>query len=277
MSLEDLLEGYRSQLKEVTQEQHSPVLECNLVIKLSRKLLSSFRNQISTSCFIHDSEEIHFFKNVKSVPLCKLIYYSEIKSLETRYPKVGLEQQKKFLKRKMKMLNKFFLEHIEFVNYVQNNHSHFDFIYFVRKNFQESNVSIIKQYYQEPEFSTSHDFLFAKVKAFTKLAGYVENRLSFLLNPKNPPKNFHRKSNLMWTSSKTSLTELIYALHSSGAINSGAIDIKEIAQLAEDFFNVDLGDYYRTFLDLKRRKTSRTKFMKELANSLEKRMNETDE
>lgn len=55
-------------------------------------------------------------------------------------------------------------------------------------------------------------------------------------------------SKLQWTSSKAALTELIYALQCSGAINGGAAELKEIANVTERIFNIDLIDYYRTFI-----------------------------
>lgn len=41
-------------------------------------------------------------------------------------------------------------------------------------------------------------------------------------------------------------------------------------------FNVDLGDFYHTFLELKSRKMNRTKFLDSLKESLIKKMDEQD-
>lgn len=54
--------------------------------------------------------------------------------------------------------------------------------------------------------------------------------------------------------------ELIYALFGTKAINNGQIEIKEIAETFEIMFNIKLGDYCRTFQEIKRRKLSNTKF-----------------
>lgn len=42
----------------------------------------------------------------------------------------------------------------------------------------------------------------------------------------------------------------------------------------QNVLGVDLGDYYRTFISIKSRKKDRTVFLKFLADSLEKRMDE---
>ena len=46
---------------------------------------------------------------------------------------------------------------------------------------------------------------------------------------------------MMWTGSKVALTELIFALHTEGAFNNGAADLKDIAEYFEHIFEIDLG------------------------------------
>lgn len=88
---------------------------------------------------------------------------------------------------------------------------------------------------------------------------------------------FQKQSRLFWTANKTDLIELIYALQSSGAINSGTADIKEVASACEHIFNIDLGDFYRTFLEIKSRKINQTKFIDNIKESLLKRIEDSDE
>jgi len=86
-----------------------------------------------------------------------------------------------------------------------------------------------------------------------------------------------QSSKLFWTGSKTDLIELIYALHNCGAINSGTADIKEMALVFEQMFNIDLGNYYHTFIEIRARKNSKTKFLDRLIDVLTKRFEESDE
>lgn len=81
---------------------------------------------------------------------------------------------------------------------------------------------------------------------------------------------------LHWTESKASLTELVYALYSTGAINNGKAEIGEIALAFEAIFNVDLNNYYRSYMEIKIRKSNRTKFLAQLKEKLIKKMNEDD-
>ena len=82
---------------------------------------------------------------------------------------------------------------------------------------------------------------------------------------------------MIWTGSKVSLTELLYALHSEGVFNNGAVDLKNIAEYFEDIFDIDLGQYRRTFLEIRVRKSERTKFINSLKENLTKRMDNSDD
>ncbi|MCW4451177.1 RteC domain-containing protein [Kaistella sp. BT6-1-3] len=69
----------------------------------------------------------------------------------------------------------------------------------------------------------------------------------------------------------------VYSLHSQGSIDNGNADIKIIAKTFENMFNIDLGDFYHSYLELKGRKINRTKFLDSLRDALIKRMDEQDE
>ncbi len=85
------------------------------------------------------------------------------------------------------------------------------------------------------------------------------------------------ESKLNWTETKIALIELIYAIHSTGAVNRGATDIKVLAEAFEQAFHIDLGDIYRTYIEIRARKKERTKFIDYMKDSLIHRMDETDQ
>jgi alpha-L-fucosidase len=57
---------------------------------------------------------------------------------------------------------------------------------------------------------------------------------------------------------------------------SAVIDIKELVELFEKLFNIDLVEYPRTFIDIRMRKTGQTKFLDNLKQSLLKRIDDAD-
>jgi len=66
-------------------------------------------------------------------------------------------------------------------------------------------------------------------------------------------------------------------LHIQKVFDAGKADIKLIADYFESIFNIDLGDYYHTYLELRMRKTGKTKFLTSLVENLNKKMDEQDE
>jgi hypothetical protein len=86
---------------------------------------------------------------------------------------------------------------------------------------------------------------------------------------------FFPKERLTWTGSKIDLVELIYAWEKAGCFNHGHANIKEIAAYLEVVFNIDLGDYYDIFRDMRNR-VSRTAFLDKLIKFLNDRMDEVD-
>ena len=73
------------------------------------------------------------------------------------------------------------------------------------------------------------------------------------------------------------LRELLYALQSAGLFNNSKIDRKQLANQLEHFFNIDLGNYYRVFQEMRIRKINRTTFLDQLKDRLIQRMDEADE
>jgi hypothetical protein len=78
---------------------------------------------------------------------------------------------------------------------------------------------------------------------------------------------------LSWTASKTDLVELIYALNSSGAIRNGQAEIKKLSNICKELFDIDLGNIYKTFSEIKLREKDNTKFLDQLKLSLVKKIN----
>jgi hypothetical protein len=81
---------------------------------------------------------------------------------------------------------------------------------------------------------------------------------------------------LKWTDSKTGLIELMYALRQKGCFNHGQAEIKEIAEFFEQTLDIDLGNYYRTFQEIRIRKSGRTNFLDQLKTVLIQYMDDVD-
>ncbi|MCR9229338.1 MAG: RteC domain-containing protein, partial [Flavobacteriaceae bacterium] len=239
------------------------------IIALCRTRLWELRDKVTDQVFLDDREEIEFFKCTKQIPMVNLIYYTEVLDFELNCPATDLEALRKLVKAKSKKWNAFFRMHADFIKYMKLRLDHFDAQFFTRKYVEDYFGKYKPSYMLDPRFNTSHDRLWARIQAGQLTMLYMRDRLASTINS-------NETSDLYWTSSKVSLTELVYALYMSGAINHGEADIKQIARAFEHMFNFSLGDCYRTYIEICARKKDRAKFLDELSYRLSQHIEKGD-
>ena len=80
-----------------------------------------------------------------------------------------------------------------------------------------------------------------------------------------------------WTGKVVDLVELLYALDTCDCIDNGEIGVEELADAFSDIFGVEVKNCYNVYMNMKRRKDdSRTYFLDELREKLNKRKVESD-
>lgn len=257
-----------------TNENH--LKKANEGIHLCNRTLSVLKDKVEQHDFENVPDEIEFFKNHKPIPMSYLIYFTEVRSCELRMPKAGTSYKVEFLQKELKKVNKFFYKNADFVHYMEQGYSYLDHQFFTRNQRDNFPFTPMTDYYQFPEFSTSQDMLWSKVKAMYRFIHYIREALKKL--KVNDAEIFEEKRHkvLVWTAPKTALIELIYALYSSGALNHGAADINTITSSFEDFFNVKLDNVYKTYNEIKERKSSKTKFLEELMLNLQQKISKEE-
>ena len=179
-----LIQELDSQLEIIQVENKGIIKLTNLSVFACEQILFKFHKIISSPNFKFQDEEdeIIFFKNIKTIPLEKLIYFLELRSFELLFPKVDEKNQKKYLNKKVKKINLFFKNNLDFLHYVKEDRNDLDNIYFTRAHNQSSQVHN-PFYYRSPEFSTSHDIILSKIKAFEKLLIYLKEKLITIEHP----------------------------------------------------------------------------------------------
>lgn len=249
-------------------------------IKVTQRALEQIRELLLKRKSTSSSDEIYFFKNIKPQVFSKLIYYVKLFSIESKRPRSSNKSQVKYFNKHIDRLQNYFNDNLEFYHYYRRGATFLDNEYFIRG---KANIRLFPDslsFFADDKFSTSHDSTVATILAYDMLIIYLKTEIDKLENNNGMEANynaFQKQSKLFWTGNKTDLIELIYALHSSGVINSGTADIKEVALICEQMFNVNLGDYYRTFLEIRSRKINQTKFIDKLKESLVDKMLESDE
>ncbi|MGV0755387.1 RteC domain-containing protein [Empedobacter brevis] len=238
--------------------------------------ISDLKKNVLDKGFANQEDEIFFFKELKPKIVAKLIYYNTVYRIETRKPHGSKREVKKYLNTELSKLKHFFENNLEFYRYYRTNSTYLDHKYFVRGKYDIK--LILDTYYFESDhsFSTSHDYKVAKIIANDLIQVYIEDQLLKLSKSEHDRDEATDLSKLPWRLSKASLVELIYALHSVSAFEGGKLDIKEIAIFFEETFEVDLGDIYHVFLEIRNRKINRTKFLDLLREELLKKMDEYD-
>lgn len=266
------------QLNFIDLEIDNQIKKCENAIDIILKSINVIKKIVSKSSFKTDSEEIIFFKEIKPQFTSKLIFYNMVYKIEMKKPNGGNRILKKYFHNELLKLKSFFDNELEFYQYYRSGSTYLDYKYFQRGKFDIKLV--LDNYYFETDttFSTSHDFKVAQILANDLIQLYIENQLLMIENKDNSEKSQRKPNvNLMWTGSKVALTESLYAFHSEGVFNNGAVDLKDIAEYFEHVFEIYLGQYHRAFLEIRARKSDRTKFITSLNETLLKRMDNADD
>ncbi len=273
-----LLNKLNEQLNFIDLEIDDQIKKCEQAITIILKSINELKKVTTKSNFKTEAEEIQFFKEIKPQFTSKLIYFNRVYKIEMKKPNGGNRVLKKYYNKELLKLKVFFDNELEFYQYFRSGSTYLDFKYFFRGKFDIKLV--LDSYYFETDtsFATSHDFKVATILANDLIELYIENQLIMLENKENTEKS-QRKPNvkMTWTGSKVALVELMYALHTEGVFNNGAADLKEIAEYFEYIFDIDLGQYRRVFLEIRARKSDKTKFVTTLNDQLLKRMEDSDE
>ena len=268
----EIFHNLETAINELEIEADCSIQRIEAVIHLILECLSEVKERIFKKGFKNVDEEIRFFKYQKPTIVAKLIYYNAIYKIETKKP-YGAKPIRKYLNRELKKLKRFFDNNLDFYKYYRSNNSFLDESFFVRGK-HDIKLWLDTYYFQSDQsFSTSHDYKVAKIIANDLIQVYIEDQL-YNKFQKDKPKAFKK---LKWTGSKVALIELIYALHYQDVFDKGNNDIREVAQYFESTFDIDLGNFYQTYLELRNRKMNRTKFLDALREELIKRMDEQDE
>ena len=271
------IDEFDEKLKSIINTKENHLKKANDGINLCNKTLTYLKEKVEQNDFETTPDEIDFFKNTKPLPMSYLIYYTEVRSCELRKPKAGTSYQIDFFEKEMRKINKFFSRNLDFVNYMEQGYTYIDHQFFTRNPGDSFPFTPMTDYYQYPEFSSSHDMPWAKIKAMYRFIHYIREAMQKLNTGHEILFEEKKHKVLVWTAPKTALTEIIYALYSNGALNHGAADINTIAASFEDFFNIKIDNIYKTYSEIKDRKGSKTKFLEELMINLQQKINKDDE
>ena len=266
-----------SRLHAIDIEETDLILKAQKSIVCIKDILSKLRAFIVNYKFKNEEEEIYFFKVIKPEIVSQLIYHVKINNFESKRPLGSLDIQQCYILKEFGKLTTYFNSHLEFYRYYRMNSTFLDDKFFVRGR-EDLHLHIDNlMIHIDPEFSTSQDYMVAKIIANDRLEVYLKTELDVLSRKASNPywlQTNNLNNNLFhWTDSKTALVELIYAICASGSLNHGQCEIRGLTAFFEQIFNVRLTDSYRTYLEIKVRSTP-TKYIDNLKTALLRKMEE---
>lgn len=245
-----------------------------MILLLTEKL-DIMKQHVISSNFKSIDEEIIFFKDIKPYVHGLLIFYKNIYDVETTCP-IGSDKEivnhyNNFLE-KLSKTNKRHYQINSFYQYIKSKRTDKDELFFLRFK----NKDIIYKHNQsfvfiDHQFTTFYDTLLSLIISEKKIYFYIKNKIDHILLDYNNTTN----SNLNWSNSKSSMIELIYALHISKSIPQS--NIRKIASVFEQVFGLKLGDIHHTYHRMKYRTNSRTLFLDQLKEALESHLGQNDQ
>ena len=241
-------------------------------IEIVRKSMLALESLVIKTPFEGPQEEIHFFKHIKPLFYSAFIYFTNVYRISINRPPGNRDIQEKYIQRELARLTDYFVRHREFYLYYRSGATSLDHVYFLHG--KESPDALQNPRYQPVAsvFTSSHDYLVAKILAHDDLQVYLKKELTLIRDHAEGPGLVSTGNSLRWTASKADLVELIYALQAGGVYNNGHADLRRIAGFFEQSFQVKLGNYYHVFNEIRLRKKNRTQLLDQLREKIIRRM-----
>lgn len=265
-----LIDELNKNLHFLSLEQDNIFKRCEESVNVCNRALEQCKGLMQEKYFKNSHDEILFFKELKPMITSKLKYHHMVFKIEHGKP-LSEVAQKAYYEKELTEIDHFFRNNLEFITYYKTGSTYLDSKYFTRGNTELNLMADECFFFCDKNFCTTHDSKVAQILAYELLAIHIRNEIKKLEKREGmePIKQYHQT--LVWTDSKVSLIELIYALHTAGCFNRGTLEIKELTQTLSEMFNIDLGDIYRSWAEIKLRKEP-TKFIETIKVLLESRI-----
>jgi hypothetical protein len=254
MNIIEFAESLRAKMKQELDNLNTDqdeIIKIGKVLTFIRGLITELKAFTRNYEFQNQAEEIQFFKEVKPVFLSQYFYYKKVFNIRLFDSFKDVKSRQANYYQMLQRLEAYMKKNLEFYEYCMSGETFLDAHYFTRSSQNHKSPD------KDESFSTGYDTKLAKTLANEILKRYILD----LLSKREIGDSTEYQFTLTWTAPKTSLVELMYALHASEVFNNGTASIKVIASMLEKLFNISLKDYYRAYLDITGRKKNQTVFL----------------
>jgi hypothetical protein len=274
--VKDIKQSIDIEIQRIEQLQIDTLDKIKQTIAFIQSSLTLLKQKTADYQFESPQEEILFFKVWKPQVFSLLAFYIHLYRIEKHRAEQSLTAQFRYLKAEYETLKRKPLDN-SFYSYYQTGQTDLDTLYFRRGHYDIYSDAQCNFLNKDISFSTMHDSSVAEILADKHLAQYLSKEIDALSD------KLHFKlaaiieeKQLQWTESKVALVEFIYALYAGKCLNNGDSSLKDIAFCCELLFNIEIGDFYRIFLEIRNRKKNRTQFLDKLKEKIIKMMDELD-
>jgi hypothetical protein len=273
--IRELLSSMNEAIEQIGQTAENKLQRAEQSFLAVQDHISRLKEYIINYTFKDAQEEIRFFKEIKPLFLKELIYYGELFYIESNKPVGSIEVTKEYYSLYLNRVRIFFERNQALYQYYQTGKTHHDETYY-RREVSSENTMPHFMLEMDNRFSTVYSFKLSKIMAYELLRDYLQNSILIIERPEQQAMHPDMKRKRMWTATKSALIEMAYALHASGAVNHGKGNIKDLIHDLEIFFDIQVGNFYRTIQSMRIRKKERTIYLRSLIENLERWMDDTD-
>jgi hypothetical protein len=267
---EELYAAFQQQLARTEDATSDIITQAEAAIAVCLENLSQLKLLVQQHGFADAADEIRFFKTVKPRFLSCLIYHTAVFRIHSHWPEGSEIIQREYIEREIARVEQFFSDNQPFLGYYQSYSDYLDDKYFIR-GINNIRLKPDSFYFEaDPTFSTGYDYLLSQILANNRLLVYLEKLLQ--ASPKHELLYSQNGAllSIPWKFTKADAVEMIYGLHCIGLA-----DLKTIATLFEQFFQIDLGNYYNIFREICLRKKGQTKFLDYLKTTLQRKIDDS--
>lgn len=159
------LVDFENELSLILNSTSNEVDKLKKIIIFIEDILRQLTEWLQNHVFDSIQEEIKFFKETKPNIVAKLIFYKEILLLVATLP-LDKSKRIKHFDKKLDAIHKFHRKNKEFIKYVKSQSTHFDELYFSRKQHKDLFLNDCSVIIHDTKICTSHEYLLAEIIAY---------------------------------------------------------------------------------------------------------------